>query len=127
MTAAPAAAPRIMSRVMNESSAGALQQVAVSAAAVHVVPAQSALSLLESLTFGAVHELSVEHLALAVDAGDGTTAGAVLQHVDASAAVVHVVPAQSVLFLLESLTFGAVQDARLEHLALATAVHLPEL
>eukprot|EP01047_Picozoa_sp_COSAG01_P081106 COSAG01_NODE_16036_length_1275_cov_48.571429_3_plen_53_part_01 len=30
--------------------------------------------------------------------------GAVLQHVDASAAVVHVVPAQSVLSLLESLT-----------------------
>jgi hypothetical protein len=98
-----------------------LQQVAVSAAAVHVVPAQSALSLLESLTFGAVHELSVEHLALAVGAGDGTTAGAVLQQVAASAAVVHVVPAQSVLSLLESLTLPESHELRLEHLALVGA------
>jgi hypothetical protein len=95
-----------------------LQHVDASAAVVHVVPAQSVLSLLESLTLPEPHELRLEHLALV---------GAALQHVDVSAAVVHVVSAQSVLSLLESLTFGAGQDARLEHLALATAVHLPEL
>eukprot|EP01047_Picozoa_sp_COSAG01_P081105 COSAG01_NODE_16036_length_1275_cov_48.571429_2_plen_194_part_00 len=89
-----------------------LQHVAASSRCVHVTPAQSVLSLLESLTFGDGHELRLEHLALV---------GAALQHVDASAAVVHVVPAQSVLSLLESLTLPEPHELRLEHLALVGA------
>ena len=45
---------------------GSEQHVSVSADAEQDVPAQSTLSLLESFTFGAVHELRVEHFALAV-------------------------------------------------------------
>jgi hypothetical protein len=42
----------------------------VSADAEHDVPAQVTLSLLESFTFGAVHELRVEQLAGAAAEGD---------------------------------------------------------
>jgi hypothetical protein len=52
--------------------------------------------------------------------GDGVAtevpiAGGALQHVTVSAAAVQVVPVQSALFLLESLTFGEVQAVRVEH------------
>ena len=40
--------------------------MSVSVDAEHDVPVQVTLSLLESFTFGAVHELRVEHFALAV-------------------------------------------------------------
>eukprot|EP01047_Picozoa_sp_COSAG01_P011569 COSAG01_NODE_508_length_16107_cov_120.001187_1_plen_82_part_10 len=79
--------------------------MSVSADAVHDVPVQLTLSLLESFTFGAVHELRVEHLA-------GTE-----QHVSVSADTEHDVPAQLALSLLESFTFGAVHELRVEHLA----------
>ena len=84
--------------------------MSVSADAEHDVPAQVTLSLLESFTFGAVHELRVEHFAGAE------------QHVSVSADAEHDVPAQVTLSLLESFTFGAVHELRVEHFALAVHV-----
>ena len=84
--------------------------MSVSADAEHDVPAQVTLSLLESFTFRAVHELRVEHFAGAE------------QHVSVSADADHDVPAQVTLSLLESFTFGAVHELRVEHFALAVHV-----
>jgi hypothetical protein len=84
--------------------------VSVSADAEHDVPAQVTLSLLESFTFGAVHELRVEHFAGAE------------QHVSVSVDAEHDVPAQVTLSLLESFTFGAVHELRVEHFALVVHV-----
>jgi hypothetical protein len=83
-----------------------LQHVDASAAVVHVVPAQSVLSLLESLTLPEPHELRLEHLALV---------GAALQHVDVSTLASHVAPAHSVLSLAVSFVNPLLHCCNLAH------------